>query len=192
MSDTSSTAWVIIQYVHWWSWTQLSLPGSRQELQNFGKFILLFLWNDAWFVSGKPCSAWRWIMQFQPGGEKWQLRSSLSVNILYNAGWCDDYERLNGKDVKVRGRRHIFTILRHHFLEGLKKTSHYASLRAKIWTWGTSMHVTGVLYTRMCSYSAFSPSTSWSRVFLEQTIFRSLVKKFPSFYGTQGPKVVAE
>jgi hypothetical protein len=32
---------------------------------------------------GKPCSAWRWVMQFQAGAEKWQLRLPLSVNALY-------------------------------------------------------------------------------------------------------------
>jgi hypothetical protein len=31
----------------------------------------------------KTCSAWRWVMQFQPGPRKWQLRSTLSVKALY-------------------------------------------------------------------------------------------------------------
>jgi hypothetical protein len=49
------------------------------------KLILLFLWNDTWLVSGKRCSAWRWVMQFLPGSGKWQLPSTLSVNaVFYN------------------------------------------------------------------------------------------------------------
>jgi hypothetical protein len=49
-----------------------------------GKLILLFLWSDAWLVSGKSCSAWRWVMQFLLGAGKWQVHSTLSVNTLYN------------------------------------------------------------------------------------------------------------
>jgi hypothetical protein len=34
----------------------------------------------------KPCSAWRWTMQFQPGVGKWQLRSTSSLNPLHFHG----------------------------------------------------------------------------------------------------------
>jgi hypothetical protein len=56
---------------------------SRLPNCYLGKLILLFLWSDTWLVSGKPYSAWRWVMQFQPEAGKWQLRSTLSVNALY-------------------------------------------------------------------------------------------------------------
>jgi hypothetical protein len=57
-----------------------SAPG--RNCSNIGKLILLFLRSDTWLVSGKHCSAWRWVMQIQPGARKWKLRSTLSVNAL--------------------------------------------------------------------------------------------------------------
>jgi hypothetical protein len=36
---------------------------------NTGKLILSFSWSDTWLVSGRPCSGWRWVTQFQPGGD---------------------------------------------------------------------------------------------------------------------------
>jgi hypothetical protein len=51
-----------------------------------GELILLSLCSDTWLVSGKSCSAWRWVMQFLPGAGKWQLRSGLSVIAVYFEG----------------------------------------------------------------------------------------------------------
>jgi hypothetical protein len=39
-------------------------------------------YGATWLVSGKPCSSRRWVIEFQPGVRKWQLRSTLSVNTL--------------------------------------------------------------------------------------------------------------
>jgi hypothetical protein len=48
--------------------------------KNCCKLILLFLWSDAWLISGKSCSAWR----CHAGAGRWQFRSTLSVNALQN------------------------------------------------------------------------------------------------------------
>jgi hypothetical protein len=44
------------------------------------ELMLLYLWT----CIGKTSSAWRRVMQFQPGGRKRQLRWTLSLNAVYN------------------------------------------------------------------------------------------------------------
>jgi hypothetical protein len=82
----------------------LRLPGGTAI-----KSILLFLWSDTWLVAGKSCSAWRLVTKFHPGAGRRQLRSTLSVNALYNNAVCfiwihslDDKRRTNEKEGRKR------------------------------------------------------------------------------------------
>lgn len=51
-----------------WSWSHPS-----QDVLKWVNWFYCILWSDAWFVSGIPCRARRWVFQFQPGPGKRQL-----------------------------------------------------------------------------------------------------------------------
>jgi hypothetical protein len=92
----------IAECVNWWSWKKCLLFG--RNCCNRGKLFLLFLWSDTWLVSEKSCSTWRRVVQFQPGAEKWQLLSTLSVNLSVQSSVLYSHSALPSKWYKVYER----------------------------------------------------------------------------------------
>lgn len=64
-------------------WLTKSLNLCMENVSGKSKTFVTFNQQCVQWLKLKACEAWRWVMQFQPGTRKWQLRSTLSVNALY-------------------------------------------------------------------------------------------------------------